>query len=52
MQPDRTRLLFDTMTAWKYAMVSLVPLQQDDFEAFLEYGIREYKDLKSDIELA
>jgi ribosomal protein S18 acetylase RimI-like enzyme len=30
------------MTAPSYPMITLVPMQQDDFEAFLEHGIREY----------
>ena len=37
-----THLLFDTMTAWRVAVVRLVQIEQQDFEAFLERGIREY----------
>jgi ribosomal protein S18 acetylase RimI-like enzyme len=36
------RLLFDTILARNDPMVTLVPMQQDDFEVFLEHGIREY----------
>jgi RimJ/RimL family protein N-acetyltransferase len=37
-----TRLLFDTIPARNDLMVALVPMPQDDFEVFLEHGIREY----------
>jgi ribosomal protein S18 acetylase RimI-like enzyme len=39
---NSARLLFDTMPAWRGAMVKLVPMEQADFEAYLEEDIQRY----------
>lgn len=39
---NQSYLLFDTILEMKQSMVKLEPLQQEDFERFLERGIREY----------